>query len=435
MHIHILGIAGSKTAPLAKILQSQGHLVTGSDQEKIYPPVSTILAHAQILLNQTPVTHDIDLVIVGNSYQSFANSKSEFEQIKSLSIPYVSYTEYLVKNLIKPNSILVAGSYGKTTITSLLCHVFLELGLDPSYMFGGEPLNGFDSTRFGQSNWSIVEADENKNGLDTDTTFLYYPVKYLILTSTQWEHKESYGSAADNLDAFKKLIAKLPADGLLIYNPSDPEIAKIIQYCPCPAFAYPANSNLNTQLIGAHNQQNISAVFTLCQKLGLPEDKVSAAIASFQGVKRRLQVLSTKNDFIVIDDFAQSGVRVKSAVDAIKFSFPQKNIRVFFEPHASFLQDKSSLNGFREAFDSVSEVILGKINFSDKVAKENRTSARDWLDVVGQKLTYQPINSEIVQHFSRSLKPSDILVHFSSGGLDGLQSLDAIIANLQSKTL
>jgi UDP-N-acetylmuramate: L-alanyl-gamma-D-glutamyl-meso-diaminopimelate ligase len=435
MRIHIIGIAGTKTAPLAKILVEQGHKVTGSDQTKIFPPISTILENAGITINNTVIDNTIDLVIVGNVYLYFENTRAEFEKVKQLGIPYISYTEYIVKNLAKSNSILVAGSYGKTTVASLLSYIFLSLELDPSYMFGGDPIGDFSSTRFSKSKWSIIEADENHNGLDSQTTFLYYPVNYLILTSAQWEHKDSFDSAEDNLAAYRQLVEKVPTDGLIIYNGLDPEIQKIITFSHAKTIDYQTDNNFETKLIGKYNQENISAAFTLCHELHLNENQILEAIKNFPGIKRRLELISQNNNILIFDDFAQSAVRVKTSLEALKYSYPDKRIRVYFEPRASFLQNKKSLIGFSQLTPLFYDFVLSKIQFSGKLDKSIRTTAADWQKEIGSKLKYLPLDKELTNYFIQSLEPDDILVHFSSGGLDGLNTLYSIISHLDSKTL
>ncbi len=432
MHIHIIGIAGTKTAPLAKILSDMGHQITGSDQVKIFPPISTILDNAKIKPNTHTINNDIDLVIVGNVYKYFKNTQDEFEIVKKLKIPYISYTNYLVSNLIKNKSILIAGSYGKTTITGLLSFVFLSLKLDPSFMFGGEPIDGFFPTRFGHSDWSIVEADENHNGLDTQPTFLYYPVKYLILTSAHWEHKDSYKTVEENLAAYKQLIEKVPTDGVIIYNGLDPDIKKILKHSRAKTINYITNKTFKSKLIGEYNQHNISAVYTLCNYLGINQPDVIKAIEKFPGIKRRLEMLGQCKNIIVFDDFAQSAVRTKTALRALKYSFPNYRIRVFFEPRASLLQDKASLNGFDQISKLCYDFVLGKIQFSKTLDKNKRVTARDWQNQIGKKLKYIPIDNDIIEFYHRELKPGDLLIHLSSGGMEGLNTLKTVYNQIKT---
>ncbi|MDD3003243.1 MAG: Mur ligase domain-containing protein, partial [Candidatus Shapirobacteria bacterium] len=167
MKIHILGIAGTMTASLAVALKKEGHLITGSDQEKIYPPVSTILKKANIKINSSKINSTIDLAIIGSSFSNFQKTKEEFDQIKKLNIKYISASEFIAQNLGKEDSILIAGTYGKTTISSIVSWIFDQANLNPNYMFGGKALNRFPSVNISPSNWSIIEADESIHGLDT----------------------------------------------------------------------------------------------------------------------------------------------------------------------------------------------------------------------------------------------------------------------------
>jgi len=410
MKIHILAISGSMTSALAVALVKLGHTVTGSDQDKIYPPISNIISN--IPLNQP--LGKIDLCIVGSGYKAFSRCVDEFSQIKQNNIPYISATEYLAQNLVKKNSIIVAGSYGKTTITALLAHNLPTA----NYFFGGLTVDGTPSLQFSDSDWSVIEGDESINGLDTQAKFLYYPTKYVILTSINWEHKDSYKTSEDNFNAYKQLVQNIPTDGVLIYNPADPQIKELLPFCQSKAIPY-IDQHFETKLIGQYNQQNISAAYTLCQYLNLPFD-----IKNFSGIKRRLETVSNKNNILVIDDFAQSPERVLSALKAVQFSYPHRRTFVYFEPHASFLQHRQSLIDFNLIDPYVHQFILGKIKFSPD--KTNRATASDWQDQLKDKLVYLPIHQDIIKFFTTKLQPNDILVHFSSGGLDGQNTLKTV---------
>lgn len=433
MKIHIVGIAGVMTASLAKELKKQGHQVTGSDQKKIFPPFSTLLKKAKISINKTPITKKIDLAIIGSSFKSFTNTKREFEEIKKLKIPYISATKYISNFLDSKNPVLVAGSFGKTTISSLLSWIFINAKIKTNYMFGGESLNKIDSlTKDNQAQYSILEADESINGLDKKAKFLYYSIKYLILTSSNWEHKESYKTEKENFNAFKQLISRLPKNGILVINELDPNAKKLSKFTKAKIVFYNANKNnfqFKTKLIGKHNYENILAAATLSLELGLDQKIIKKAISTYKGIKRRLQLVSNKNNTYFYDDFAQSKDRIKQVIDSVKSNFPKHTIKVFFEPHASFLQKKESLIGFGDAFNNVDEIVLGKINFSKKIDKNSRVTVKDFEKEIDKKLIYLPLNDEIKNYYLKTLKPYTILIHMSSGGLEGLKTFKEIIKN------
>ena len=434
MHVHIVGIAGAMTTPLALELQRLGHQVTGSDQDKIYPPSGPLLENHHIPINTTPIDKSIDLAIIGTTYNTFQKCRDEFSLIKSLKIPYISSTEYLAKNIIKKESILIAGSYGKTTISALVSWILIQASKQPTYFFGGEAINEFPSLTISDSDWSVVEADESINGLDTQAKFLSYPVKYLILTSAAWEHKDSYHSFDDNFQAFLKLVRKLPTDGLLIYNQNDYDAAKLAQYSPAPSVAYDNILTFDSPLIGQFNQENLNAAYALCRQLQVKEDVIRTSIASFHGIKRRLEVLNKINNTLFIDDFAQSPVRIMKAIEAVHDKYPTHTIKVFFEPHASFLENQESLIDIDKAFSQASEVVIAPIKFNPSIPKDKRVTARDYLSRIGDKCQYIPDYYLIKTHFKDTLKDHDLLIHFSSGGQIGMQTFIDIIQQYSTVT-
>jgi len=388
MNIHIISIAGTMTTPLALALIKQGHTVTGSDQEKIYPPTSDLLKNINI--NQK-LPKKIDLCIVGSSYNKFTKTKEEYDYIYNNHIPYISATNFIANNIGKKNSILIAGTVGKTSISSLLAWNLVKANLNPSYFFGGIAKDNFPSLVINNSDYSIIEADESINGLDNKAKFLYYPIKYLILTSASWEHKDSYNTSQKNFDAFRQLIEKIPKDGLLICNQLGENIKKLTKYCAAPIIYY-KNSNEN-------------AVKTFCDFLKIDFDN------NFSGIKRRLEIVKNENNIIIIDDFAQSPERLKYVLDKLHREYPKHNIKVLFEPHASFLQH--SINGLGKAFELASEIVVSAIKFNKN--KSIRITASDYQKEIGSKFVYLPIKSDIINHYHHNLKPFDLLVRFSSG--------------------
>ena len=457
MHIHILGIAGTMTASLAVALKKEGHIITGSDQEKIYPPISTILQKADIKINSSKIDSTIDLAIIGSSFSSFQKTQEEFDQIKKLNIKYVSASEFIAQNLIKENSILIAGTYGKTTITSLVSWIFDQAKLNPNYMFGGKSLNHFPSVNISPSNWSIIEADESIHGLDTQAKFLYYPVNFLLLTSADWEHKDSYPTEIENFNAFKKLILNLPEEGILFINSQGYQTKELSLYSKAKIITYnspvsdyfiknikirrnhtvleiktPRNIiQIKTRLIGQFNFENILAAIAVTDSLNIPQTKIKQAISKFNGISRRVEKIYDHKNIIIFDDFAQSSNRIKSTIDAVKNHFPKNNIKVLYQPHASFIQHKRSLKDFKNAFDSVSEVVLSKLTFNNKIEKNNRVTAKDFKEIVGDKLVYVPIDEDICSFYKKTLKKGDILINMSSGGFSGNKIVKTIINSLK----
>lgn len=427
MNIYIVGIAGKMTAPLAVELKKLGHQVTGSDQAQIYPPISTLLIKNHISVNLTPVTSKIDLAIIGSSYQKFSNTKKDYQDILKLNISHISATLYIAQNIVKPNSIIVAGSFGKTTITGLLSLILKNANLDPSYLIGDVILNKIPSLKITNSSWSVTEGDESINGLDTKAKFLYYPKKYVIITSVNWEHTDSYTSLAKNLDAYKKLIVSIPKNGVLIYNPDDLNLVKLTKFCRSPAIAYNKKLKFKTKLIGVYNQQNIQAAYTLAQFLKIPDNIIQQSIESYKGVSRRLQILGNFNQITFIDDFAQSPLRIKSALEAVSSAFPKQKIVVFFEPHASFLLYQKITLDLASAFNKADKIILSKIPYKKEIPAKNRLTFNIIKKTLGSKVTYLPLYDQINAYLTKNLSTNSVLIHMSSGGATGIKTFSNII--------
>jgi len=458
MHIHILGIAGTMTAPLAVKLKKLGHQVSGSDQNKIYPPVSLVLKKAKIKINFFEITPDIDLCIVGSSYKSFKNTKKEFQQIKKLKIPYISATQYIAQNLVKKESVVIAGSFGKTTITSLISWIFIKAKNNPNYMFGGEPKNKYPAISFSSSDISIIEGDESIHGLDKQAKFLSYSPKYLVLTSADWEHQDCYSTENKNFTAFKKLVDLLPQDGLMVTNHQSLSAQKISQFSKAPLVTYNSPQadyfidkikikdnlttlvintpngliKIDTQLIGQFNFENILAAVTLCDSLKIKKSVIQKAIFSYKGIKRRLELVANYKNILFFDDFAQSTTRIKSTLLALQNHYPNKFIKVLYLAHASFNQYKNSLQGLDDAFGPAKEIILGPLKYNPKIDKKNRTIANDFKLLIGSKLIYLPLKRQIIEYYKSNLMSNDILIYMSSGGFENNRIFKSIINSFKN---
>jgi UDP-N-acetylmuramate: L-alanyl-gamma-D-glutamyl-meso-diaminopimelate ligase len=453
MHIHILGIAGTMTSQLAIQLKKQGNFVSGSDQQKIFPPVSTLLKKNKIPLNKVEINSRINQVIVGSSYNLFQSTIAEFNQVKKLKIPYISATEYISQNIAKKNSIVIAGSFGKTTITSLTAWILCHTSFNPSYMFGGVSKNKFNSLKINQSEWSVLEGDESIHGLDKFAKFLYYPIKYLLITSADWEHKDSYSNQTLNFNAFKKLVSNLSSSGFLIVNQQNKSAVKLKICSPTKVITYNTPQSdyflekttqhqdyttliihtptgllkVNTTLIGQFNFENILASVCLCESLGISRYLITKSIFSYRGVKDRLELITSIKNISFFKDFAQSETRISSTLDSLKKHFPHKHIKVLYQPHASFSKYKSSLCQLQSAFNQADEIVLTQLKFDSNIDKKNRVVAKDFRACLGPKLIYLPLRKQILEYYKNSLMPNDILIYMSSGGLEGNRIFKSII--------
>ncbi|MBT4153416.1 MAG: hypothetical protein HOE53_02090 [Candidatus Magasanikbacteria bacterium] len=387
MHIHFIGICGVAMSALAIAFHKKGYTVTGSDKG-FYPPISTHLKEAGV--QYYPGWHpekmtahgDPDLVIVGN----VAGSKNpEWVYVQEQGVPYLSYPEALAKFFIQEHSIVCAGTYGKTTSTTLLSWIFLHAKRDPSYMFGGLIQTDLPAASIGTSDWSIVEGDEYKSARwDNRAKFYHYKPTHLLLTAVEWDHADVYPTEELYMKAFEDLVDMIPENGLIVYSDLVPErIANRIKKRDVKTITYGATgdaayseateslegmqftlthaagtSNMQTTLFGAHNAHNFTGCYALAEAAGIDSATIIEAIASFPGIKRRLE-RKPSAERIVFDDIAHSPAKATSTLKTLKSLAPGKLIAVF-EPNTGNRQQEA-LPGYTDAFTDADTVLIPRL--------------------------------------------------------------------------
>lgn len=432
-------------APLAKSFKDLGWEVTGSDQEKVYPPVSTYLQNNNILYckgySAKNVPFEADLVVVGRSALLVDSSNPEYLKAKNLGLKTVSYPEVIGEFVVKENSIVIAGTYGKTTISALVAWILTCAKLNPSYMIGGIPLNLIDGVKITNTEWSVVEGDEIPSLFKTDPPkFMFYKPKYLLLTATKWDHPEIYKSEGQYKGAFIKLVELLPPDGLLVYAVDNVD-KQVIGKAKCRKVSYSldnppvdnGNIFIRTQLLGKPNLENIYGSFILCKELGIKEEVILKAIETFSGVKTRLEFLGKVDGRYLYWDFAQHPEKVKGSLTALKERYLNQRIICIYDPATTGLKYKESLNWFKKAFDDADLVIIAKVNYISDISKEDRVTGPNLVKVFGrsEKVVYMPINETIVRWVSENTKNEDVIVFMSSGGLDFTELIENIKGKLK----
>ncbi len=473
--VHIIGIVGQLSGPLAKALKDNGWEVTGSDQEKVYPPITTYLDENKISytrgFREDNITEDLDLVILGGisvgSFVPDSRENLEINKARSLGLKIISQAQALKELLIKKESIVVAGTYGKTTITAMLVAIFEKAGLDPSYMFGGISKGFADPLKITDSVWSIVEGDEYlAPDLEKKPKFLYYQPKYTVLTAARWEHQDVYQKEKDYWRVFKKLVALIPQDGFILANRSGENADEVLKDFKGKKIFYNLQkalgvewwaegikleekgssflivsktglkASVNLKVLGKHNIENALGASALALSLGVDEKYVKQGLESFLGIKRRLEMLGSWGEAVLIDDISQSKPRVVAALRAIKDHFKEKRIIVVFDPHYSGLLYKASLVDYPGMFDLAGKVIISRVSFKKEISKKDRVLGKDIVEKIKQtqkEVKYLPLEEELVNEVMAYIKKGDVIVFMSSGGLYGEKIKKEIIKQLRNR--
>ncbi len=437
-------------APLAKAFKDLGWEVNGSDQKNVYPPVTDYLEKNNIFFSRgyrsQNVPRDASLIVVGRSSLLVDPQNPEYLEAKKTASQILSYPELLQKYLIKENSIVVAGTYGKTTITALVSWIMQKAGLNPSYAIGGEPLGMGDGVKIGYSNYSVVEGDETPALKETDPPkFMYYRPKYLLLTATKWDHPEVYKTEGEYLKVFSKLILLLPSNGLLVYN-LDSVKNEVFEKAKCKKISYSFKNPLadyfinnvvtqeekiilslnknslifQTSLLGKPNLENICGAVALMDQIGVERNIIVKAVGTFKGIKTRLEFLGESGGRFIYWDIAQHPEKVKGSLSALRGRYRKNRIICVYDPSSTGLKHRESLAWMKGAFDLADQVFVGKVSFLKSIRKENRVTGHSLVKIISEtqpNVYYEPSDEKISERLSRESGLEDVIVFMSSGGV------------------
>jgi len=459
---HFIGIAGKGMSAVALLLREAGWQISGSD-EGFYPPVSDYLLKAGIPFKdgykKENIPADADMVVIGKNAKLVAESNEEVAAAFASDKKIVSFPDVLNELTAKTDNTIVAGSYGKSTCTALLAWCLMRAGKDPSY-FIGEITKGFDThAHKGGGSVFVLEGDEYPSAnWDASSKFLHYNAHSVLLTSATHDHVNVYPTHEEYLAPFKKLIALLPSDGLLAVNAGEEHAftlsknfgGKTVTYGMTPdAQWHPHNikyglqtifdlingtekiAALSTSLLGAHNIENIVAVSALLLEKGLlTPGELAAGVASFEGVKRRMEFLSPRSTIPVLEGFGSSYEKARSAIAAMKLHFPGRRLLVVFEPHTFTWRNSAALYRYDDVFAGA-----GKVYIYEPATQGAATHAQLTQEEIVSRVQAAGVDAEAItdadaglEHIGAALRPDDCVLLLTSGDLGGLiKSIPAFV--------
>lgn len=450
--VHIIGIAGVTTAGLAYAFKEKGYEVTGSDKG-FYPPVSDFLKKYDINIQpgfkKERLTIDArhpDLVIFQGTKSTRNNE--EIVAAKSLGLKLTTYPSILAEQIIKKDrSIVVTGSFGKTTTTALLTSIFSKAQINHSYMYGAFDNNLNPNVKFAdpQTEYSIVEGDEYLDSLENRVSkFFSYNPQYLIITGLQWDHQDLFPTFESYLENFKKLVEMVPQNGLIVANGDDANIRNILQttkariiYCSTDlnsqADWYLINNSrpqrvlmkkkdnqeiemipYDRAMLGKYNDKNILYAAALSYELNLSKEAIQKGIATFQGLKRRLEIRWQNESNLVIDDFGSTPPKLKTALNELREEFPHKQIYAIIDPAAGSRSMKA-LNEFKNHIPKEVKVILPKFSILPKSdeARYSEVELQELINEEGIDCRIMDSDEDLINELNNKLlNQKDILVVF-----------------------
>jgi UDP-N-acetylmuramate: L-alanyl-gamma-D-glutamyl-meso-diaminopimelate ligase len=452
-HIHLIGICGTAMASLAGMLNERGFRVTGSDAAA-YPPMSEFLAGLGIPVAQPFDARNLsqhpDLVVVGNA---ISRGNVELEHVLDQRIPFCSLPQILHDEFLCGKEVLVvAGTHGKTTTTSMLAWIFASAGRKPSFLIGGIAENFGSSFALGEGEHFILEGDEYDTAFfDKGPKFLHYFPDSVVLTSVEFDHADIYKDLDAVETAFKRLVNLIPRRGKLIAFDSGESVERCIAKAFSPVERYGSTakagwrienlilhpertawsvlrngthwSDFEFGLGGEYNVWNATAAAAMAANYGIGVDQIRAALASFRSVKRRLEVRAQVTGITIIDDFAHHPTAIAGTLTALRSRYPGARLWVILEPRSNTLRRNVLQAALAKSLALADEIIVAGVFKSDAIPQAERLDLMALgADIQNHGKRARIISGAdgIVQTIAPELRSGDVVAILSNGGFDGI---------------
>ncbi|MDX2008786.1 MAG: Mur ligase family protein [Myxococcaceae bacterium] len=465
--IHLVGVAGTGMGSFAGMLKAAGYEVTGSD-ENVYPPMSDMLRTWGIpaMTPYAPSNLDAarpDLVIIGNVIRRVNVEATAVRErrLRQMSFPAALGSLFLAQR----HAVVVAGTHGKTTTSSLMGHVLASAGRDPSFLVGGVTKNYAGNYRLGHGPHFVVEGDEYDTAyFDKGPKFLHYQPRSVILTSIELDHADIYRDLAHYESSFEKLMALVPAEGQVAVSAAWPNAVHLARAAKGRVTTYGVEAHLGADvtasdvrlgpegarfvvvergtpagafllpLAGRHNLENALGVYACARGLGLSADEVRAGFASFEGVKRRQEVRGEPGGVLVIDDFAHHPTAVRETIAAVRSRWPGRPLWAVFEPRSNTSRRSLHQAEYARSFTGAARASIKVPERHDKIPPGEELDVprlANELSAVGIPSLAAATVPELVDEVARDARPGDLVLVMSNGGFGGF--IDTVLARLSTR--
>ena len=451
--IHMIAVCGTGMGALACMLKDLGYHVTGSDSA-VYPPMSTFLQSKGIPIfngyNPDNLIYGPDLVVVGNAVR---RDNPEAVKMKEMGLNYCSMPQAINHFIAKGKKpVLVAGTHGKTTTSSIAAWVLTEAGCDPSFFIGGILKNFSSNYRLGKGDYIVVEGDEYDTAFfDKGPKFLHYSPYVSILTGVEFDHADIFKDIDHVKYVFEKFVSGIKADHVLLAYDDNPVVDELTAKASCRVRRYGLKSGsdwsitnvcieppvikfdvihrarhygtFETRLVGMHNLANLLAVIAASFELGIPVETAAKAISTFSGVKRRQEIRGIKRGITVMDDFAHHPTAVKETIAAVKPFYPDGRIIAVFEPRTNTSMRNIFQDVYPEVFDEADIICIPEPPLLNKIPPAERFSSKKLVDDLKLKRKdahYFQETGSIIEFLIEISKPNDLILIMSNGGFDNI---------------
>ena len=457
-HIHLIGICGTAMASLAGLLQLKGHRITGSDQAA-YPPMSDLLGRLGIPIaepfSEANLQPHPDLVIVGNA---MSRGNVELEYVLDQRIPFTSLAAVIHDEFLRGReSLVVAGTHGKTTTTSMLAWIYETAGrrnpeLAPSFLIGGVAENFGTSFQLGDGRPFVLEGDEYDTAFfDKGPKFMHYFPDALILTHIEFDHADIYKDLDAVKTAFKRLVNLVPRRGRIVAFDGAPNVDECVSraFCNVDRYGFKAGSmwrvdglthvgaqsrwrvlrsgepwgGFTLEMAGEHNVLNATAAAALAAGQGVPLEAIAEALATFRSVKRRLEVRAVIDGVTIIDDFAHHPTAIRETLRALRSAYPDAKLWAVLEPRSNTLRRNVFEHELVDSLALADEVVMAGVFKMESIPVGERLHPEAVVDALKARKVAAEMHrnaDEIVDSIAPRLRSGDVVAILSNGGFDGI---------------
>lgn len=446
MKIHFIAIGGSAMHNLALALAQKGYTVTGSDDAIFEPSLSRLkkqgIAPSSLGWFPDKITPDIDAVILGMHAHS---DNPELQKAKELNLKIYSYPEFLYEQSKNKTRVVIAGSHGKTTITSMVLHVLKYHQVDVDYMVGAQ-LEGFDTmVKLTDTNeFMILEGDEYLSSpIDLRSKFLLYQPNIALLSGIAWDHINVFPTFESYKQPFLSFVNTISQGGALIYNEEDKEVVEVVEQSSNYLKKFPyhtpnyvikdekvylqtSEGELQLSLFGRHNLLNLEGARLVCNQIGIQNDAFYEAILSFKGASRRLEKIYETNEYIVYKDFAHAPSKVMATVKAVKENFSNKRLVACLELHTYSSLNPEFLKQYKNTLDKADEALVFYSEDALKIKRMEPISKELIINSFEKNKLQVFTDPVILENYLKEIdKNNSIFLMMSSGNYGGI-NLDLI---------
>ena len=458
-HFHFIGICGTAMGSVAAALQNRGYTITGSDQN-VYPPMSDFLIKNNINVSvghdENNIPDKVDLVVIGNA---MSRGNVEVESVLNRKIPYTSLPELIKRYFLQgKRNIVITGTHGKTTTSSIIAHLLNDNGLNPNLMIGGIPLDIGEGGRFTESEFFVIEGDEYDTAFfDKRSKFVHYMPEIVVVNNIEFDHADIFNNIEEIKLSFKRMLNIVPENGIVFVNGDDNDAVEVTENCRAPVIKVGANDdcdfkieNLNLEsfnssfsikdnsyqlpMDGVFNVRNAAMAIAVSDFLNIDQQNIIESVSKFSGIARRQELRGEEKNVKVIDDFGHHPTAIAATIGALKQRYPDSKIWAIFEPRSNTSRRNLLQSELEDSLSQADGVIISEVPNPEKVPDGELLDVESVIENLSSKGKEAFIglsSDDIVNKLIPLTSSGDTIVVLSNGGFGGIH--DKLLEALKVK--